>query len=171
MSWKASKVNQKKQKTSGEHCGYLISQINKWKVYYFKFALRTLQETLLDFLTCSRLMLERTEMVLLETRVVVHHRSTPSAEEAPFVAGPVPGSISQSNLKTGASGRVGAISASQSNIDISATRAPDSNAMSTMWMSEMQREFNGLVDIIIPLLQECAAEKKPKKFPPAGIVA
>ena len=107
-------------------------------------------------------MLERTEKIILDTRM--SHRSTPSLDDVSTLPGTMPTVSSQCNSqKSGPRGPIP--STGHNGIDPSATRAPDSDAMSSLWMSEMQREFNGLVDIVVPLLAGYAADKRPKKFP------
>ena len=46
----------------------------------------------------------------------------------------------------------------------SETRAPDSDAMSSIWVAEMQREFNAFFDIVKPLLGELADKQIDNSF-------
>jgi hypothetical protein len=135
-----------------------------------------IQETLLEFLTCSRLMLQHAENVLTrEGRV--HVRKSMSNGEIILGfdglqggAGAIPASNSYSSLpKTGVASRSSIVAQSSLLVhtaaaaETSVTRAPDSDAQSTRWMAEMQKEFNFLVDLVVPILLP-SGDRTPQKF-------
>lgn len=114
------------------------------------------------------MILERTEEIFIEMRSLSNIYS-PAVEDSSKIEMPS-GSlthISSTNLtKLTVASRSSITSGTHlaQGSDTSVTRAPDSEAMSTLWMFEMQKEFNNLVDIVVPLLVGFAAEKKLKKF-------
>ena len=127
------------------------------------------QKTLLEFLTASRMILERTEQIFHEMRALsnMHSPALDDSSKIEIMPSASLGHISSNNMPKLTASRSSITSGShvaQGGGDASGTRAPDSEAMSSLWMFEMQKEFNTLVDIIVPLLVGFAVEKKLKKF-------
>ena len=116
------------------------------------------QETLLEFLKCSKLMLTGTESVLTMLQTPCNENRELMSSLPLSGGGSLPNALPTAALSRGTGSRVLTPTKSEDNL---ATRAPDSNKMSTMWMSEMQREFNELVDIVMPLLRDIYADAKP----------